>query len=225
MSFSDQAVKQQRPLMLNNGFAILVATIVSVISYAGYIGVAILMAIESACVPLPSEIILPFAGYLVSTGRFSLVWVATAGAIGCNLGSTVVYFAAARGGKALVERWGSYLLISIKEIERVQRFFAKYGAITVFIGRLLPVIRTFIALPAGLARMPVLKFQAYTFIGSWIWCYLLGYAGAQLGVRWDSDPTLRSIFHRFDTAILIAFMSAGIWFVWRRVRSRGRSQG
>jgi len=146
--------------MLNNGFSILVATIVSVISYAGYIGVAILMAIESACVPLPSEIILPFAGYLVSTGRVSVVWVATAGAIGCNLGSTVVYFAAARGRKALVERRGSYLLISIKEIERVQRFFAKYGAITVFIGRLLPVIRTFIALPAGLARMPVLKFQA-----------------------------------------------------------------
>ncbi|MGA7788772.1 MAG: DedA family protein, partial [Xanthobacteraceae bacterium] len=139
-----------------------VAWIVEVISSAGYFGVVALMAIESACVPLPSEVIMPFAGYLVSIGKFSLIGAATMGALGCNVGSTVAYYVAATGGRKVFERWGAYVLVRPHEIDRAEQFFARYGAVTVFVGRLLPVVRTFIAFPAGLARMPMLKFQLYT---------------------------------------------------------------
>src|SRR5438552_1947985 len=128
------------------------------------------MAIESACIPLPSEIIMPFSGYLVSTGRFDLALVATAGAIGCNVGSTIAYAIGYRGGRPLVERWGGIVLMGERELQVVEWFFERFGSIAVFIGRLLPVVRTFIALPAGIARMPQGKFQLYTFLGSWPWC-------------------------------------------------------
>ena len=177
------------------------------------------MAIESACVPLPSEIILSFAGYLVWTGRFNLIWVATAGAIGCNLGSTVAYLVAAYGGAKAVRIFSSYRPISPREIDAASWFFARYGAMTIFLGGLLPVVRTFIAVPAGLARMPQLKFQLYTFVGSWIWCYALAYAGSRLGERWDSDPAFQSLFHRFEAVVLIALISASIWVVSRRFGS------
>ena len=147
--------------------AVIFVFINSVISTTGYGGVMLLMAIESACIPLPSEVIMPFAGYLVSTGQFSLIGAATAGALGCNVGSTIAYYVAAYGGRAVLERWGEYVLISPAEIKRADDFFVRYGSATVFFGRLLPVVRTFIAFPAGLARMPMLKFQVYTFLGSW----------------------------------------------------------
>lgn len=206
--------------MINALIAAVAAAIVQVISSAGYAGVVALMAIESACIPLPSEVILPFAGYLVSTGRFSLFWVATVGALGCNIGSTAAYFAAAKGGEALVKRWGSVLLVRPQEVEWTRRFFGRYGGATVFVGRLLPVVRTFIAVPAGLARMPQWKFQAYTFVGSWLWCLALAYVGAKLGARWDQDANLRAWFHRFDAVILAAIVAGIAWLVWRRARAR-----
>src|ERR1700751_1470457 len=177
------------------------------------------MAIESACIPLPSEIIMPFAGYLVSIGRFSLLGAATAGALGCNLGSTIAYLVALRGGRKVFERWGAYVLISPTELDRAEQFFARYGAITVFVGRLLPVVRTLIAFPAGLARMPMMKFQIYTFIGSWPWCFGLAYIGYLLGARWNSDPTFRRLFPDFD-ALVVALVLAGFaWLVWARWRA------
>ncbi len=210
--------------MLDQIISALASWIVEVISAGGYLGVVLLMAIESACIPLPSEIIMPFAGYLVSTGRFSLAGAATMGALGCNVGSTVAYLVAAKGGRAALERWGSYVLISPREIARADQFFARYGSITVFIGRLLPVVRTFIAFPAGLARMPMMKFQIYTFLGSWPWCFALAYIGYVLGARWDSDPAFRRVFHEFD-AVIVALLLAGFaWFVWTRWReSRPKS--
>ena len=208
--------------MLDQIISTLAAWIVAVISATGYFGVMILMAIESACIPLPSEVIMPFAGYLVSIGQFSLVGAATMGAVGCNVGSTVAYYAAAYGGRRVFERWGAYVLISPAELDRAEQFFAHYGSITVFVGRLLPVVRTFIAFPAGLARMPMLKFQIYTFVGSWPWCFGLAYIGYLLGARWNSDPTLRSLFHRFD-AVIVVILAAGLaWFVWMRLRERRR---
>jgi membrane protein DedA with SNARE-associated domain len=195
-----------------------VSVIVAVISAAGYSGVAALMAIESACIPLPSEVVMPFAGYLVSLGQFSLIGAATAGAIGCNVGSTIAYVVAAHGGRTAFERWGAYVLIRHEELERAERFFARYGAVTVFVGRLLPLIRTFISFPAGLARMPMLKFQVYSFIGSWPWCFALAYAGTVLGARWDSDPTFRRLFHEFDAAIVAVALAGFAWFVWSRWR-------
>jgi membrane protein DedA with SNARE-associated domain len=200
--------------LLETIIAAIASFIVATISASGYAGVALLMAIESACIPLPSEIIMPFSGYLVFTGRFNLVAVATAGAIGCNLGSTVAYAIGYYGGRPLVEKWGAYVMVSRRDLALVDRFFDRFGGITVFVSRLLPVVRTFIALPAGIARMPQLKFQVYTFLGSWPWCFALAYIGAKLGERWESDPTLREIFHRFDVVIVAVIALAIIWYVW-----------
>jgi membrane protein DedA with SNARE-associated domain len=208
--------------MIDQVISALATWIVEIISAAGYLGVALLMAIESACIPLPSEVIMPFAGYLVSTNQFSLIGAATAGALGCNLGSTVAYYVAAWGGRPVLERWGRYILINHSELERTDRFFERYGSATVFFGRLLPVVRTFIAFPAGLARMPMLKFQIYTFIGSWPWCFALAYIGYLLGARWDSDPTFRKLFHEFDAVVAVVLVAGFAWFVWSRWRESRR---
>lgn len=206
--------------MLNHLTAALAGFVVATISAGGYAGVVGLMAIESACIPLPSEIIMPFAGYLVSTGRFDLSLVATAGALGCNVGSTLAYLAGRYGGRPLIERWGSYILITRRDLEASDRFFARFGGAAVLLGRLLPVIRTFISLPAGIGRVPVWRFQLYTFIGSWPWCFALAYVGLKLGERWDSDPRLRAIMHQFDAVIVALLLLGGGWFVWRHLRHR-----
>lgn len=203
--------------------AALSAFIISVISAGGYLGIAVLMAIESACIPLPSEIIMPFSGYLVYVGRFKLLWVATAGALGCNLGSAIAYAVGYYGGRPLVEKYGSYILLSRHELDWADRFFARYGNITVFVSRLLPVIRTFIALPAGVARMNQPKFHFYTFIGSWPWCLGLAYVGMKLGQQWDTDPRLRIWFHRFDAVILAVILIGIVVFVWSRWQGRIRA--
>jgi membrane protein DedA with SNARE-associated domain len=200
----------------------LVPWITAIISHIGYPGVALLMAIESACIPLPSEIIMPFAGYLVYTGRFSLFWVATAGAIGCNIGSAFAYWIGAYGGRPLVEKYGSYILLDRRDLDRTTRFFERFGTITVLVARLLPVVRTFIALPAGIARMPQLKFHFYTFIGSWPWCFALAYAGMKLGNAWDTDPRLKHILHKSDAAILLLLIAGLVWFIWTHWSHRSR---
>jgi membrane protein DedA with SNARE-associated domain len=200
----------------------LVPWITAIISHIGYPGVALLMAVESACIPLPSEIIMPFAGYLVYTGRFSLFWVATAGAIGCNIGSAFAYWIGAYGGRPLVEKYGSYILLDRRDLDRTTRFFERFGTITVLVARLLPVVRTFIALPAGIARMPQLKFHFYTFIGSWPWCFALAYAGMKLGNAWDTDPRLKHILHKSDAAILLLLIAGLVWFIWTHWSHRSR---
>src|SRR5437870_12124777 len=144
--------------------AVIFVFIKSVIGVSGYAGITLLMAIESACMPLPSELIMPFAGYLVYEGTMKLFWVATAGAIGCNLGSLVAYELGYYGGRPLAEKYGRWILLSRRELDWADRFFLRWGYLAVFIARLLPVIRTFIALPAGIARMPRGRFHLYTFI-------------------------------------------------------------
>ena len=206
--------------MLDSIIAPLAAFIIATISSIGYLGIVALMAIESACIPLPSEIIMPFSGYLVSTGRFDLLLVATAGAIGCNVGSTIAYLVGYYGGRPLVEKWGGYVLVSRQDLALADRFFARYGGVAVFVSRLLPVIRTFIALPAGIARMPQLKFQIYTFVGSWPWCFALAYAGLKLGEHWNSDPALRDFMHRFDAVIVVVIVIAVIWYARRHWKHR-----
>jgi membrane protein DedA with SNARE-associated domain len=200
--------------------AFLVPWITSVISHIGYAGVAMLMAIESACIPLPSEIIMPFAGYLVYLHRFSLLWVATAGAIGCNLGSAVAYWIGAYGGRPLVEKYGSYILLDRRDLDRTTRFFLRFGPITVLVARMLPVVRTFIALPAGIARMPQLKFHIYTFVGSWPWCFVLAYAGMKLGNAWNTDPRLKHILHKSDAVIVLLLVAGLAWFIWTHLKRR-----
>lgn len=200
--------------------AVLAAIIIGVISRTGYLGVVALMAIESACIPLPSEIIMPFAGYLAYTGHFSLVWAATAGAIGCNVGSVIAYEIGCFGGRPLVEKYGRYVWISRHDLDLADRFFLRFGAAAVFIARLLPVVRTFIALPAGIARMPRVRFHIYTFAGSWPWCFLLSWIGMKLGERWDKDPRLRQWLHRLDLLIIVLILAAVIWFVRSHWKNR-----
>lgn len=193
--------------------------VINVISAGGYLGIILLMGIESACVPLPSELIMPFAGYLVSTGQFSLVMAATAGALGCNLGSIVAYEVGKRGGRPVVERWGKYLLIGPDELDAADRFFVRWGRWAVLVGRLLPVIRTFIAFPAGVARMPLVPFHIYTFVGSWPFCFFLAWVGMKLGDQWHSDPRIRAAFHRLDAVIGVLLVAAVAFYIWHRVRS------
>ncbi|MGI4757260.1 MAG: DedA family protein [Janthinobacterium lividum] len=196
--------------------------ITGLISAIGYPGVALLMAIESACIPLPSEIIMPFAGYVVYQGKMSLLLAATAGAIGCNLGSVVAYWIGAYGGRPLVERFGRYVLMSRHDLDRVDSYFQKYGDITVLVGRLLPVVRTFIALPAGIARMPQLRFHIYTFLGSWPWCFALAYVGMKAGASWnDPNSRLKHILHKADALVLLLLVAGIVWFVWSHMKHRG----
>ena len=218
--------------MTSKIIAALSAFIISVIAHSGYGGIVLLMAIESACIPLPSEVIIPFSGALTvgaiasQYGRqpFSLFWVATAGALGCNVGSAIAYLVGHYGGRPLVEKYGSYLLLSRRDLDWADRFFAKYGDVTVFFSRLLPVVRTFIALPAGVARMPQLRFHIYTFVGSWPWCFVLAYVGQKLGEKWESDPRLKIWFHRFDAVIVVVLLAAGAWFVWSHWQHRIRAE-
>lgn len=206
--------------MIENLIAKLGLIIISVISAVGYLGVMALMAIESACIPLPSEIIMPFSGYLVYTGQFNLWLVALAGAIGCNVGSVIAYEIGYYGGRPLVERYGSYIMLSRNELDWADRFFARFGDVTVLISRLLPVVRTFIALPAGMARMPRLRFHIYTFVGSFPWCLALAYLGMKAGQNWRY---LGKYFHQFDKVIAAVILAGIIWFVWSHWRHRMRA--
>jgi membrane protein DedA with SNARE-associated domain len=192
--------------------------IVATISTLGYSGVVLLMAIESACIPLPSEIIMPFSGYLVSTGQMNLWGVAVAGAVGCVLGSLIAYWVGMYGGRPLIEKYGRYILLSRHDLDLADRWFAKYGEIIVFVSRLLPAIRTFIAFPAGVARMNLTKFVIYTFAGSLPWCLGLAYAGQKLGEQWNKDDTLKTWFHRFDFVIGILAVLAVSWWIWRHIK-------
>jgi membrane protein DedA with SNARE-associated domain len=201
--------------MINRLMTAVSAMIIAAISSMGYGGVALLMAIESACVPLPSEVTMPFAGYLVAAGRFNLQLVAIAGAVGCLLGSYAAYYVGASGGRRFLEHHGRWLLIAPHELALADRFFARWGSAAVFVSRLLPVVRTFIALPAGVARMPLLPFTIYTLIGSYIWCLALAYAGLKLGQNWE---TLAPWFHRFDGAIALLIVIGVAAVLYNRVR-------
>src|SRR6476646_11875633 len=197
---------------------ILSSFIVATISTLGYSGVVLLMAIESACIPLPSEIIMPFAGYLVYTDRFDLWFVGVAGAVGCVLGSLVAYWVGMYGGRPVIEKYGRYILLSRHDLDLADRWFAKYGEMIVFVSRLLPAIRTFIAFPAGVARMNLTRFVIYTFAGSLPWCLGLAYVGQKLGEKWNKDDTLKTWFHRFDFVIGILAVLAISWWIWRHIK-------
>ncbi len=205
--------------MIEKIITILAGFIIGTISRLGYGGVVLLMAIESACIPLPSEIIMPFSGYLVSTGEMNLWLVGLAGAVGCVLGSIVAYYAGAWGGRPFIEKYGKYILISHHDLDLADRWFQRHGDITIFVGRLLPVIRTFIAFPAGVARMNLWRFNLYTFVGSYIWSVGLAWIGMKLGEHWN---TLGVYFHRFDAAIGVILLIAVVWYVRRHLQHMKR---
>ncbi|MHB8346420.1 MAG: DedA family protein [Acidiferrobacterales bacterium] len=205
--------------MIAKLFALLATFVIGTISHLGYGGIVLLMALESACIPLPSEIIMPFAGYLVSTGAMTLWGVSLAGAIGCQIGSLVAYYIGALGGRPMVERYGRYVLFSHHDLDLADRWFQRHGNITVFLARVLPVIRTFIALPAGISRMEIWRFNVYTFVGSLIWSLGLAWIGQKLGAHWD---TLGPYFHRSEVIIAAALAAGAIWYVYRHLRNLKR---
>ena len=176
------------------------------------------MAVESACIPLPSEIIMPFSGYLVLSGQFTMLGVTLAGAVGNVVGSVVAYYAGFWGGRPFVERYGPYFLVSHRDLDIADRWFLTYGEAAVFFSRMLPVVRTFISLPAGIARMNFPRFVLFTFLGALPWCYLLAYIGLKMGERWEE---LRDYFHRFDIVIgvvLAVIIGLFIWSHWPKRR-------
>ena len=214
------------------GFCVLVMGTLS------YLGIALLMGIESACIPLPSELIMPYAGALSDPGvsaalletykgvglsalpQFNLWLAALAGALGCNLGSELAYWVGAKGGRPAIERYGRYVLMSKHELAIADRWFERRGEVIVLIARLLPVIRTFIAFPAGVARMNRTKFHVYTFVGSFPWCLGLAYAGQYLGVQLlDEHSPLKQVMHKLDLVIGLTIVVVAVVFIRSRLKA------
>jgi len=202
----------------------IIALLVGAITAGGYPAVILLMAIQSACIPIPSEVIMPLAGDALAHSQWDLIILATVASFASNLGSIPAYWVGARGGRPMVERYGSYLLLSRRDLDRVDHFFKRFGSIAVLIGRMLPIVRTFIAFPAGVAKMNQLRFHIYTFIGSWPWCYALAWAGMKLGATWNTDPRFKAVFHRFHLAVELVIVVAFVWFVISHWKNRIRTE-
>jgi membrane protein DedA with SNARE-associated domain len=189
------------------------------IANLGYLGIVLMMGIESACIPLPSEVIMPFGGYLVykHPAQFNLWLMGVAGALGCVWGSVVAYWVGSYGGRPLIEKYGKYILVRRKDLDRADAFFAKYGDAAVFISRLLPVVRTFISFPAGMSRMHFGRFVVYTFLGSFPWCLGLAYLGKVLGKQWDTR--LRDYFHKADVVIVVGILILIALYVYHHIKT------
>ena len=195
--------------------AVLASFIIKTISTTGYFGITALMTLESACIPIPSEIIMPFSGFLVFEGRFNLWPVVIWGAIGNLIGSVIAYWFGFYGGRSLIQKYGKYILISSYDLERADQWFRKYGQSAVFFSRLLPIIRTFISLPAGISRMNFKKFCFYTLVGSLPWSFALTYAGVIMGENWSA---IKIYFEKFDLIIGVLVILGIVWWVWRHLR-------
>jgi membrane protein DedA with SNARE-associated domain len=184
---------------------------INFIEYLGYWGVFLGMTIESACIPLPSEVIMPFAGYVVWEGKMTILGITIAGVLGNLVGSWIAYFAGLKGGRPFLEKYGKYFLISHRKLEMAHDWFERYGHEAVFISRMLPIIRTFISLPAGIAEMNFKKFTVYTFLGCIPWVLFLGYMGVQLGPHWEQ---IRSYFHILDIFVGIGIVAVIIYIIY-----------
>ena len=201
--------------------------ITQVYDVMGWPGVVFLMAVESAAIPFPSELIMPLAGWFLIQDKGGSAWLLVLagfyGALGNILGSWVAYWISWRGGRPLLIKYGKYVLVTREEIDRAEVWFDKYGEWIVFISRLLPVVRTFISIPAGIARMNFWKFSVFTFLGSFPWSLGLAYGGFVLGENWED---LRSAMRPFDIPILAIFVVVAAWFIYRRVKAiRGQDTG
>lgn len=188
-----------------------------VISHLGYPGVFLLMALESACIPIPSEFIMPFSGFLVATGEMNFWLVVAMGSFGNLTGSWLAWWVGHRGGRPLVEKYGKYILLSHHDLDSADKYFKKYGQSTVFFTRLLPVIRTFISLPAGISKMDFKKFSLYTFVGVIPFTAALTYAGLKLRENWDG---LQPYFHKFDLVIALFLALVIIWYIFRHIKRK-----
>lgn len=202
--------------MIEAILGVLVGFIQEIIQTFGYWGISLLMAIESCNIPLPSEAILPFAGYMVSIGKLDSIHTASIfGAIGCVLGSIPSYYLGYFGGRDFIEKYGKYFLISKKDLEDADKWVEKYGDWAFFLCRMLPVVRTFISLPAGILRAKKRTFFTLTFLGSLIWSYVLVYVGVKMGENFEA---LKSIWHKFDAIIITIIGILGAIYIYKHVK-------
>ncbi len=198
--------------------------VTSLYVHTGLVGILLAMAIESCCIPLPSEVVMPLAGIMLVTGKIlsgvgllpGLILVALVGSMGCVIGSIAAYGIGYAGGRPLMLKYGRYVLISQHDADKADAFFKKYGSETAFFSRLLPVVRTYISLPAGITRMPFVKFVVYSFLGSFPWCLLLAYVGTLIG---GNLAKLAPIFHGLDIVIVVAIVALVALYIWRHVRN------
>jgi len=207
-----------------NIFETLSNFVIAVIEQLGYGGVFVGMTLESTGLPLPSEVIMAFAGYVVWEGQLTLLGITLAGTLGCLTGSLIAYGIGAYGGRPLLERYGKYVLIRKNELDRGEQWFAKHGESAVFISRLLPVVRTYISFPAGIVRMDVRRFSVYTFLGSLPFCFAFAYAGVALGPHWHSITRLSRYFNVaviVALAVLVGYLIYRRAWVMERLRDRG----
>lgn len=188
---------------------------INLIENLGYWGVFIGMTIESACIPLPSEVIMPFAGFVVNEGKLTLWGITLAGALGNLFGSLIAYYVGLKGGRPLIEKYGKYILISKRRLDLADAWFKRYGHKAVFISRMLPLIRTFISLPAGIAGMDIKKFIIYTFLGSLPWTFALGYIGVQLGQEWT---IIKGYFHLLDIIIVLGIIVFLAYLIYKNYK-------
>ena len=195
--------------------------IINTIEQFGYAGVFVAMLLESAGVPLPSEVIMPFAGFVAWEGRLSLLGVALAGTLGCFAGALVLYAIGLYGGRPLLDRYGKYVFIRKSELDRADKWFAQYGDITVFVSRMLPIVRSFFSLPAGMTHMNLAKFSLYTTLGSFPWCLALSYLGFFLGPRWSD---VRQLLRYFNIAVIIGVVALIAYLIYNRKRIAARIQ-
>jgi membrane protein DedA with SNARE-associated domain len=193
--------------------------ITNVYDAMGWPGVVFLMAVESAAIPFPSELIMPLAGWLLIEAKGDSAWMlwmaAFYGALGNLLGSWVAYWISYKGGRPLLKKYGKYVLVTQHEVDQAEEWFQKYGELAVFASRMLPVVRTFISVPAGIARMNFWKFSFYTFIGSYPWSLGLAYGGFKLGENWED---LRSVMRPFDFPIAAIILVVVVWFIYHRIK-------
>ena len=189
--------------------------VVAVISTLGYPGIFLCMTIEGACIPLPSEVILTFSGFLVSTGRFDFALAALAGALGNLFGSSIMYYVALKGGRPFFEKYGKFLLISRSDLDFGERWFQKYGDPAIFLGQLLPVVRTYINLPAGILKMKYVAFAIYDLLGAIVWSVFLVFIGYKFGQNWKD---IEIYFSKFNTLITILVVAAIVFFIYHQVK-------
>lgn len=193
----------------------LVQSIVNLIDKIGYLGIFTLMVLESCGIPLPSEATMPFSGFLVADGKLNFWAVVLIGTVANLIGSWIAYFIGLKGGRLLIEKYGKYFLISHHDLNIADKWFSKHGEWIVFLGRLLPVIRTYISFPAGIAKMNFKKFSLYTFLGALPWSILFTWLGVKLGKNWEQ---IRSQLHNFDIVIIILIIFLIILYIWWHLR-------
>jgi membrane protein DedA with SNARE-associated domain len=202
---------------MNNLLPAISNIITHIISTLGYPGVGFLMALQTVAVPIPSEVILPFAGYLASLGRFNILIIAVVGGIGSCIGSSIAYYIGDFGGRALVHKYGKYLLISLNDLNLTEKFFARFGSLAVFVGQLLPIVRSFMGFASGLAKEDFKKFLISVFVGSFLWSWLLAYVGEKLGQNWQN---LHSKFQHLDLVVILLIIFGVAFWIYKHTRNK-----